>query len=110
MKTSKTGQQAIVSGANASQSNEYLLYFETNLQFRYHDKGTAFNFTVASGNVSNQRVNAHAMTTIAAGKVQGKSEEGRTISGTCKDGGDLVIKEQNGVPLLMPVGGGKKKK
>ncbi len=61
---------------------------------------TATNFTVASGNTPNQRVNAHATTTIAPGKVQGHSEDGKTIAGTCKDGGDLVIKEKNGVPLL----------
>jgi hypothetical protein len=63
---------------------------------------TKYAFTVASGNVSNQRVGANTTTTIAAGKIQGKSAEGRTISGTCKDGGDLVIQEKNGVPLLMP--------
>jgi len=38
---------------------------------------------------------------LAAG-CQGKSEEGKTISGQCKDGGDLVIQEKNGVPLLLP--------
>ena len=63
---------------------------------------TATSFTVASGNTPNQRVNAHATTTIAPGKVQGHSEDGKTISGVCKDGGDLVIKEKNGVPLLGP--------
>jgi len=61
---------------------------------------TGYTFAVASGNVPNQRVAAHATTTIAPGKVQGHSEEGKTISGVCKDGGDLVIKEKNGVPLL----------
>ena len=61
---------------------------------------TATSFTVDSGNTPNQRVNAHATTTIAAGKVQGHSEDGKTIAGVCKDGGDLVIKEKNGVPLL----------
>jgi hypothetical protein len=63
---------------------------------------TGYAFTVASGNASNQRVNAHATTSIEAGKIQGKSAEGKTISGSCKDGGDLVIQEKNGVPLLMP--------
>ena len=67
---------------------------------------TGYSFTVSSGNASNQRVGAHATTTIEAGKIQGKSAEGKTISGSCKDGGDLVIQEKNGVPLLMP----KKKK
>ena len=63
---------------------------------------TGYTFTVASGNVSNQRVRAHATSAIEAGKIQGKSDEGKTISGTCKDGGDLVIREKNGVPLLQP--------
>ena len=61
---------------------------------------TGYTFAVASGNVPNQKVGAHATTTIAAGKVQGRSDDGKTISGVCKDGGDLVIKEKNGVPLL----------
>ena len=63
---------------------------------------TEYAFVVSSGNVANQHVNAHATTTIEAGKVSGKSAEGRTISGACKDGGSLVIREKNGVPLLMP--------
>lgn len=61
---------------------------------------TGYAFTVASGNVANQRVGAHATTTIAPGKVQGHTEEGKTISGVCKDGSNLLIKEKNGVPLL----------
>ena len=63
---------------------------------------TKYAFTVSSGNTSNQRVGANTTTTIAAGKIQGKSNDGRTISGMCKDGGDMVIREKNGVPLLMP--------
>ena len=68
---------------------------------------TGYSFTVSSGNVSNQRVGAHTTTTIEAGKIQGKSDEGKTISGSCKDGGDLVIQEKNGVPLLLPRGAKK---
>jgi hypothetical protein len=64
---------------------------------------TKLDFVVSSGNVSNQKVNANATTTIEAGKVSGKSVEGRTISGSCKDGASLVIREKNGVPLLMPL-------
>lgn len=63
---------------------------------------TGFTFTVASGNVSNQRIRGHSTTTIEAGKIQGRSDEGKTISGSCKDGADLVIQEKNGVPLLLP--------
>jgi hypothetical protein len=71
---------------------------------------TSYTFAVASGNVPNQRVGAGATTTIAPGKVQGRSDEGKTISGICKDGGDLVIKEKNGVPLLGAASSGTKKK
>ena len=41
--------------------------------------------------------------TIEAGKISGKSPEGRTISGSCKDGARMVVQEKNGVPLLLPM-------
>ena len=63
---------------------------------------TGYTFTVSSGNAANQRVRAHATAAIEAGKIQGKSDDGKTISGSCKDGGELVILEKNGVPLLQP--------
>jgi hypothetical protein len=65
---------------------------------------TGHSFAVASGNA------AGATTTIAPGKVQGRSDDGKTISGVCKDGGDLVIKEKNGVPLLGAAPAAPKKK
>lgn len=63
---------------------------------------TAYEFVVESGNAPNQTVRAHATTTIEAGKISGKSAEGKTIAGACKDGASLVVREKNGVPLLMP--------
>jgi hypothetical protein len=63
---------------------------------------TSYTFTVSSGNAPNQRVRAHATSAIEAGKIQGKSDEGKTISGSCRDGGEMVILEKNGVPLLQP--------
>ena len=63
---------------------------------------TGFEFVVSSGNSANQKVAPHATTTIEAGKISGKSPEGRTISGSCKDGARLVVQEKNGVPLLLP--------
>jgi hypothetical protein len=63
---------------------------------------TAYEFVVSSGNSPNQKIGAHATTTIEAGKISGKSPEGRTISGSCKDGARLVVQEKNGVPLLLP--------
>ena len=63
---------------------------------------TAFEFIVSSGNSPNQKVAAHATTTVEAGKIVGKSPEGRTISGSCKDGARMVVREKNGVPLLLP--------
>ena len=63
---------------------------------------TGYEFVVSSGNAPNQKVAAHATTTIEAGKISGKSPEGRTISGSCKEGARLVVVEKNGVPLLLP--------
>jgi hypothetical protein len=63
---------------------------------------TGYDFVVSSGNAADQKVGAHATTTIEAGKISGKSAEGKTISGSCKDGAMLVVHEKNGVPLLMP--------
>jgi hypothetical protein len=57
---------------------------------------------VTSGNTSNQSLGAHTTTTIASGKILGKSKEGKTIGGSCKDGDDLVVKEEQGVPLILP--------
>ncbi len=62
---------------------------------------TTYAFAIDSGSAANQRVGPHARTTIEAGKIKGTSPDGRTISGACKDGGDLLIHEQNGVPLLV---------
>jgi hypothetical protein len=63
---------------------------------------TALEFIVSSGNSANQKVAAHATTTIEAGKIVGKGAEGRIISGSCKDGARLVVQMKNGVPLLLP--------
>ena len=63
---------------------------------------TGYSFTVSSGNTSNQSVGAHTTTTIASGTIVGKSKEGKTFGGSCKDGDSLVVKEEKGVPILMP--------
>jgi hypothetical protein len=63
---------------------------------------TGTSFLVDSGNTANQPVNAHAATTIAPGQVLGHSADGKEIAGVCKDGGNLVIRDRNGVPLLGP--------
>lgn len=62
---------------------------------------TGYSFTVTSGNTSNQSVGSHTQTSIAAGKIIGKSKEGKTVSGFCRDGDKLEIKEEQGVPILM---------
>ena len=62
---------------------------------------TKWAFTVTSGNTSNQSVGAHTQTSIAPGKIVGKSKEGKTIGGSCKDGDRLEIKEEQGVPILL---------
>jgi hypothetical protein len=63
---------------------------------------TGWEFVIASGNAGAQKLAAHAATTVEAGKISGKSPEGKTISGACKDGGRLIVREKNGVPLLLP--------
>lgn len=62
---------------------------------------TGFDFKVESGNTSNQSVGAHTTTSIAAGTIKGKDEKaGKTISGSCKDGDELEVKDDHGVPVL----------
>lgn len=64
--------------------------------------GTRWEFTVESGHTSNQLVNSHTQTTIDAGKIIGKSKEGKSISGFCKDGDQLEVTEDDGVAVLAP--------
>jgi hypothetical protein len=62
---------------------------------------TGFDFKVESGNTSNQSVGAHTTTSIAAGTIKGKDEKAKvTISGSCKDGDSLEVKDDHGVPVL----------
>ena len=63
---------------------------------------TSVSFKVESGNTSNQSVDGHTQTSIAAGRIIGKSKDGKTISGSCKDGDSLEIKDDHGVPVLEP--------
>jgi hypothetical protein len=76
-------------GANAALAN-----------CRIHND-TNYSFTVESGNTSNQSVGSHTETSIDAGKIIGRSKEGKTVSGFCKDGDHLEIKDDRGVPILM---------
>ena len=62
---------------------------------------TNWSFVVTSGNTSNQMVNSHSQTSIPSGKVVGKSKEGKTVGGFCKDGDKLEITDDHGVPILM---------
>ncbi len=62
---------------------------------------TGYDFKVESGNTSNQSVGAHTSTSIAAGRIIGKDEKsGKTISGSCKDGDQLEVTDDHGVPIL----------
>ncbi len=63
---------------------------------------TKYAFMVTSGNTSNQSVGAHTQTSIAPGKIVGKSKEGKTIGGFCKDGDRLEIRDEQGTPILVP--------
>jgi hypothetical protein len=62
---------------------------------------TQWDFKVESGNTSNQSVGPHTTTSIASGKIKGiDKKSGKTISGTCKDGDSLEIKDDHGIPVL----------
>lgn len=62
---------------------------------------TKWSFKVESGNTSNQSVGSHTTTTIAAGKIKGvDAKAGKTISGSCKDGDSLQVKDEGGIPVL----------
>ncbi len=61
---------------------------------------TRYSFTVESGNTSNQSVGGNTTTSIASGKVKGVSKEGKTISGSCRDGDELVVKDEGGIPVM----------
>lgn len=62
---------------------------------------TDWDFIVESGITSNQSVDAHSETSIDAGKIKGiDKKDGKTISGTCKDGDHLEITNEDGVPVL----------
>jgi hypothetical protein len=61
---------------------------------------TGHDFTVESGNTSNQSVGAHTHTTIAGGKVIAKSKDGKSFGGMCKDGDHAVVTEKDGVVVM----------
>ncbi len=65
----------------------------------YND--TKWDFVVASGNTSNQSVGAHTHTSIAEGKIIGKSKDGKAISGVCKSGESLKVSDERGIPVLV---------
>lgn len=62
---------------------------------------TAWDFTIESGNTSNQRVGPRTHTSIAPGKIRGTSKDGKTVGGSSKDGDRLEIKDDRGVPVLV---------
>jgi hypothetical protein len=63
---------------------------------------TKYSFEVASGHTSNQLVSSHTTTTIDAGKIIGKSKDGKSVGGFCRDGEEIEIKEDQGVPMIVP--------
>ena len=62
---------------------------------------TAFDFQVESGNTSNQSVGPHTTTSIAEGTIRGvDAKASKSISGSCKNGDELEVKDDHGVPVL----------
>jgi hypothetical protein len=63
---------------------------------------TKWSFKVESGNTSNQSVGSHTTTSIAAGRIKGvDAKNGKSVSGQCKDGDQLKIIDDKGVPVLV---------
>lgn len=63
---------------------------------------TKWSFKVASGNTSNQHVGSHTTTSIASGRIKGvDAKNGKTIGGSCKDGDELEIIDDEGIPVLV---------
>lgn len=60
------------------------------------------NFTIESGNVSNQRIEAHSQDSIESGDITGKSDSGKSIGGHCDDGQKIEIVEVNGSLVIRP--------
>ena len=64
---------------------------------------TGHSFTIASGNISNQRVGAHTTTTIEPGAVSAKGDDGKTnFGGFCQDGQSVQVIEKDGVVMMVP--------
>jgi len=63
---------------------------------------TKYSFTVESGNTSNQRIGAHTSTSIDSGKIIAKSDDGKGVGGSCRDGDEIVIREEKGVLMILP--------
>jgi hypothetical protein len=63
---------------------------------------TKYSFTVESGNTSNQSVGSNTETSIASGKVIGKSKDGKSFGGQCGEGQSVKVVEENGVVMMVP--------
>lgn len=62
---------------------------------------TSKHFTVEYGNVSNRSFGSNHVDSFPAGTISGKSKDGKSFSGSCKDGDRLVIKEENGIIKMV---------
>ena len=96
------GKRSIASDPRGHSHPRWLVFTLAVIASAAINNETGYSFTVSSGNTSNQSVGAHTTTTIASGTIVGKSKEGKTFGGSCKDGDSLVVKEEKGVPILMP--------
>lgn len=61
---------------------------------------TGESLTIASGNVSNQRVGSHTQTSIASGTITAKADSGKTAGGSCKDGDKIEVVMQNNILVI----------
>lgn len=101
MKTTNTGQQAVLSGARAGQANAFLLFFNSHQQFQVHVNGTSLSIAVPSIADDQWRhfVYTHDHTT-GVGELFINAESAGTVthathaSGMAIDEGGLVLGEE----------------
>ncbi len=105
VKTTYTGEQSIVSGSSASQSNEYLLFFGSHTEFRIYCHGSTQSWTIpsiADGNWHHVVVVSTADTNTTVMYLDKVSMGSKSISAgstpfSIASGGLIVAQEQDTV-------------
>jgi len=93
VKTSRTGQQAVVSGANASQNNEFLIFLPNGSTISTYLKGPAKSYSALVSDDS-----WHHIAWVRDGNVESVSFDGQTIGANTVTG-NAVVTAANGLWL-----------